>query len=88
MPRIKSAKKRVEVTERNRKRNIAFKSAVRTAIKKVLQGATAEERSDSLKSAYSIIDRAVLKGILHKNAGARFKARVAKSVIRQESAAA
>jgi small subunit ribosomal protein S20 len=86
LPRIKSAKKRVDVTERNRKRNIAYKSAVRTAIKKVLTGATAEERAEGLKSAYSIIDRAVLKGILHKNTAARYKSRVAGAVIRETAA--
>lgn len=75
MPRIKSAKKRVEVSERNRQRNIAFKSAIRTAVKKALTGTDA----DALNQAYSLIDRAVLKGILHKNTGARYKARVAKA---------
>jgi small subunit ribosomal protein S20 len=87
LPRIKSAKKRVLVTERNRQRNMAYKSAVRTAIKKVLLGATAEERTESLKQAYSIIDRAVLKGILHKNTAARCKSRISHAVLRQSAAA-
>jgi small subunit ribosomal protein S20 len=78
LPRIKSAKKRVEVAERNRQRNIAVKSAVRTAIKKVLVAAEAEAAAQNLKQAYSLIDRAVLKGILHKNTGARYKSRVAR----------
>lgn len=85
MPRIKSAKKRVLVTERNRQRNMAFKSAVRTAIKKVLTGADAEVRTESLKAAYSLLDRAVLKGILHKNTAARYKSRIAQSVIRKSA---
>lgn len=80
MPRIQSAKKRVEVAERNRQRNIAFKSAVRTAIKKVLTGADEAARAESLKDAFSLIDRAVLKGILHKNTASRYKSRIAKSV--------
>lgn len=80
MPRIQSAKKRVEVAERNRQRNIAFKSAVRTAIKKVLTGADEAARAESLKAAFSLIDRAVLKGIVHKNTAARYKSRIAKSV--------
>ena len=79
MPRIKSAKKRVEVAERNRQRNVAFKSSVRTAIKKVLTGADEAARTESLKEAYSIIDRAVLKGIMHKNTAARYKSRIAKA---------
>ena len=76
MPRIKSAKKRVDVTERNRLRNMAFKSAVRTAIKKVLSSTDAATVTESLNQAYSLIDRAVLKGILHKNTGSRYKSRL------------
>ncbi|MBY0450799.1 MAG: 30S ribosomal protein S20 [Cyanobacteria bacterium] len=81
MPRIQSAKKRVEVSERNRQRNVAFKSAVKTAIKKAL--ALTNDGSESYKAAvgtaFSVIDRAVLKGILHKNTGARYKSRLSKA---------
>lgn len=80
MPRIQSAKKRVEVAERNRQRNMAFKSAVRTAIKKVLSGSDEAVRTENLNTAFSLIDRAVLKGVLHKNTAARYKSRIAKSV--------
>lgn len=80
MPRIKSAKKRVDVAERNRQRNIAFKSAVRTAMKKVLaSGEDATAKAESLKSAYSLLDRAVLKGMLHKRTAARYKSKVARA---------
>lgn len=84
MANIKSAQKRVQVAERNRQRNMAYKSAMRTAIKKVLQGV--EEKADQatldvrLKEAYSLIDRAVIKGVLKKNTGARYKSRIAKAV--------
>jgi len=77
LPRIKSAKKRVDVAERNRQRNIAVKSAVRTAIKKVFNATDASTREESLKQAYGLIDSAILKGILHKNTGARLKSRMA-----------
>ncbi|MBX2861309.1 MAG: 30S ribosomal protein S20 [Vampirovibrio sp.] len=84
MPNIKSAVKRVQVAERNRQRNMAYKSAIRTAIKKVLQGIENKEdkaaMAETLKQAYSLIDRAVLKGILKKNTGARYKSRVAKAM--------
>lgn len=80
MPRIKSAKKRVDVAERNRQRNMAAKSAIRTAIKKVLNGADETIREENLKTAYSLIDKAILKGILHKNTGARYKSKVAVAV--------
>ncbi len=83
MPNIKSAKKRVDVAERNRLRNQAYKSAIRTSIKRVLESvqdkADAAQIQERLAKAYSLIDRAILKGILHKNTGARYKARVAKA---------
>lgn len=90
MPRIKSAVKRVQVTERNRQRNIAYKSAVRTAMKKVLLAASVNKDpqalEESLKRAYGVIDRAILKGILHKNTGARYKSRVAKAYQKAKAA--
>ncbi len=85
MPRIQSAKKRVEVSERNRQRNVAFKSAVKTAIKKALaltsanSGDNSEAYKAAVGTAFSVIDRAVLKGILHKNTGARYKSRLSKA---------
>ena len=88
MPRIKSAKKRVGVTERNRLRNMAFKSAIRTAIKKVLNPAEAAVKTENLKMAFSLLDRAVLKGILHKNTAARYKSRLSLEVNRATATAA
>lgn len=83
MPQIKSAKKRVHVAERNRQRNIAYKSAIRTAVKKVLNAVQNNEDAaqvqEQLKEAFSLIDRAVLKGILHKNTAARYKSRLSKA---------
>lgn len=83
MPNIKSAIKRVEIAERNRRRNMGIKSAIRTAVKKAVQ--TIESKSDataiqeSLNRAFSTIDRAVLKGVIHKNTAARYKARLSKA---------
>ena len=81
MKRTKSAVKRVDVAERNRKRNISAKSAARTAMKKLLTlAAVAETDATSLQAAlgkaYGLLDRAVLKGILHKNTAARYKSRL------------
>ncbi|MEB3205834.1 MAG: 30S ribosomal protein S20 [Vampirovibrionales bacterium] len=84
MPRIKSAKKRVEVTERNRLRNIAYRSAVKTAIKRVVQAVVSKLGTDEVVSlkrkADSLIDRVTLKGIFHRNKAARLKSRLAKKV--------
>ncbi len=81
MPKIKSAKKRVEVAERNRLRNRYWKSSVRTArskVEEVLETAKSGEgdAQTALNEAFSVIDKAVSKGVLHRNTGARRKARL------------
>lgn len=85
MPRIKSAKKRVDVAERNRLRNAAAKSRFRNAIRKVLDGIGAKKVDTTTleadrREACSLLDRAVLKGILKKNTAARYKSRLDKAV--------
>lgn len=90
MPNIKSAKKRVLTSERNRLRNHAFKSSIRTAIRRVheaLAGKTpAADLAATVSKVNSLIDRAILKGILHKNTGSRYKSRVAKFVAKHTAA--
>jgi len=79
MANIKSAKKRVLVAEANRLRNVAFKSAVKTAVKKVLELASGEDKealATALSKVYQLCDKAVVKGILHKNTAARKKSRL------------
>ena len=79
MANIKSAKKRVLVAKRNEERNVAFKSSIKTAIIKALSLASSEDK-DALKNAmskvYQLCDKAVSKGILHKNTAARKKSRL------------
>jgi small subunit ribosomal protein S20 len=85
VPKIKSAIKRVEVTERNRKRNRFWKGSIRTARNTVEEAAKAAKPQDAataLNDAYSKIDRAVAKGILHKNTAARRKSRLVALMIR------
>ena len=83
MANIKSAKKRVLIAEANRVRNVAFKTSIKTAVKKALALATGEDK-DALNSAvskvYQLCDKAVSKGILHKNTAARKKSRLTKAV--------
>jgi small subunit ribosomal protein S20 len=79
VPRIKSAIKRVDVAERNRKRNRMWKGQIRTARNEVEEAAKSGKPTDAvaaLNQAYSKIDRAVAKGILHKNTAARRKSRL------------
>lgn len=79
MANIKSAKKRVLIAEKNRLRNVAFKSSIKTALKKVLELAKGEDKEAlnvALSKAYQLCDKAVSKGILHKNTAARKKSRL------------
>jgi small subunit ribosomal protein S20 len=79
MANIKSAKKRILVAEANRQRNVAVKSAIKTALKKALALAESDD-NDALNSAisnvYKLCDKAVSKGVLHKNTAARKKSRL------------
>ena len=75
MANTKSACKRIEVSERNRLRNKAYKSTVKTLIKKTLvsistlNSTNIKSVTDLISLSYSKIDKAVQKGILHSNNG-------------------
>jgi small subunit ribosomal protein S20 len=90
MANNKSAKKRILTTERDRERNSGYKSSVRTAIKKVqglvLKQAETTDIQEAFKTAQSLIDRAVLKGLYHKNKGSRDKARLNASISKMAQA--
>ncbi len=79
MANIKSAKKRVLIAEANRQRNVAFKTSIKTAVKKALELASGEDKealNAALSKVYQLCDKAVVKGILHKNTAARKKSRL------------
>lgn len=83
MAHSKSAKKRVIIAERNRERNQAVKSRVKTMVKKVLVAVEANEvetAKAALSVAYKELDKAVTKGIMKKNTVSRKKARLAAKV--------
>ena len=81
MANIKSAKKRVLVAERNHEKNVKVKSEIKTALKKVLTLAKdGSDYSSALSHAYKLCDKAVSKGVLHKNTAARKKSRLTLAV--------
>lgn len=83
MAHSRSAKKRVLIAERNRERNQAVKSRVKTMIKKVLSAVEVKEveaANAALSVAYKELDKAVTKGIIKKNTASRKKARLAAKV--------
>ena len=83
MANIKSAKKRVLIAEANRQKNVAFKSSIKTALKKALELAAGEDKealNSAISKVYQLCDKAVSKGILHKNTAARKKSRLVLAV--------
>ena len=76
MPNIKSAKKRVALSQISNARNKMYRSELKTTIKKfdaaVAEG-DQEKASQAYKAAVKIVDQSVNKGILHKNNAARKK---------------
>ncbi len=98
MANTKSALKRVKIAERNRLRNKAYTSAVKTLMKKYFSAVetyaanpTPEQKTvveQHMAAAYSKIDKAVKRGVLHRNNGARKKSRLAKRLKQYELAKA
>ena len=88
MPNHKSAEKRVRQNEKRRAINRSNRTKVRTYIKK-LRGALESGKNDDvqqvLPETISVIDKAVQKGVMHKNAAARYKSRL---TVRANQAAA
>ena len=76
MPNIKSAKKRVLVSQTKAMQNKAAKSALKTEIKK-FEAAVAEGNRSEADIAYKVavkaVDKAAAKGLLHKNNAANKK---------------
>ena len=82
----KSAKKRIKIAERNRLINKSYKSTVRTLTKKTLEYCEKYKKDPnddnknlvktSLNKAFSLIDKAVKKNVLHKNNGANRKSKI------------
>ncbi|MGV3115952.1 30S ribosomal protein S20 [Clostridium baratii] len=80
MANIKSAKKRIKVTQTKTLNNRMVKSALKTAIKKfeaAVEAKNAEEANALLVKATKSLDMAASKGVLHKNTAARKKSRLA-----------
>jgi small subunit ribosomal protein S20 len=90
MANNKSAKKRIQIAERNRLQNRFYKSSVRTLMKgffKELEVYKASQKPEDkeklqkiLSAVYSLIDKGTKKNVFHKNAAARKKAKLASAL--------
>ncbi len=82
MPNIKSAKKRVKVTEAKTLQNKMIKSQLKTSVKKynaALADGDKEAASAAYREAVKKVDQAVSHGVLHKNAAAHKKSQMTKA---------
>ena len=78
-----SAIKRHKQSEKRKLRNAAVKSSLKTAVKKVREAQSAgkaDEAKTNLKKAVSELDKAVSKGVLHRNNAARKVSRLTKQL--------
>jgi small subunit ribosomal protein S20 len=75
VPNIASAKKNMRKSRAATVRNRAQRSALRTALKKAK---TADSSPEAQRAAAQLLDRAARKGLIHRNAAARQKSRIAK----------
>jgi ribosomal protein S20 len=81
MPISLSAKKSLRKSIKNNKDNVLFKTKLKLTVKKFL----AKPSLEALKGVYSFLDKAVKKGIYHKNKTARLKANYSKKLKSGES---
>ena len=83
MANTKSADKRAREAIERRERNVAHRSKVRSAVRKVvvaIQAGNKAEAAAALKAAAPVIDAMARKGIIHRNKAARHKSRLAAQV--------
>jgi len=88
MPNIKQQKKRVRIAAEERLENLRYRSTIKTLTKR-LQAAVADGDEEAVaaerRSLEQLIDRAVSRGALHRNAGARKKSQAARIIAGSES---
>ena len=82
MPHHKSCVKRVKTSAKARMRNRAYKSIMKTAIKRVYESTDHEKASFDFRKASSVLDKLVLKGVIHRNKANNQKSRLARLVNR------
>lgn len=80
MPNSKQAKKRVRQNEEQRLHNKTIRTSMRTAMKKVLAAETKDAANAALPRAMKRIDKAAKSNVIHDNAAARYKSRLARNI--------
>ena len=81
MAHLKQSKKRIRTNEQARVRNKTQRSGMKGAMKRAQIAATPDDKKAKLADAMSKIDKAGKKNIIHRNAAARLKSRLAKKIL-------
>lgn len=74
MPNLESAKKKLRQDKKKQSKNLLYKKNFKKAVK----SANGKKTKDLLSKAFSSIDKAAKKGVIHRNKAARLKSRLAK----------
>jgi len=82
VPKTKSAKKALRVSEKRKKYNLQFKQKIKALIKEFKKDA----KENNLKAVASILDKAASKNVIHKNKAARLKSRLSRLTSKKETA--
>ena len=89
MANIKSQIKRIKTNEKAHQRNKAVKSELRTYVRKfreAVDSGNVEVATDAMRTASRKLDKAVSKGVIHKNQAANRKSAIAKKLVELQSA--
>lgn len=78
MAHHKSAVKRIEISWKQNRRNVSYKTLMKNSIKKVLNIKDKEVIQQELKKTYTLLDKLAARGIIHKNKAANKKSKLAR----------
>jgi len=82
VPKTKSAKKALRVSERRKKYNLQFKQKIKALIKEIKK----DTKKNNFEAIASILDKAASKNVIHKNKAARLKSRLSRLIDTKEKA--
>ncbi|MFZ1322680.1 MAG: 30S ribosomal protein S20 [Ignavibacteria bacterium] len=82
--RHKSAQKRARQTVKKTERNKKYKTLIKGSVKRVMSKEEKTEAAAEFKKTSQVLDRAAVKGVIHKNKAANQKSKIAKYINKLE----
>jgi small subunit ribosomal protein S20 len=80
MPTHKSAEERMRRNERDNDKNRHYKKLIKESVKAIMTAKEKKEAQKKLNETIGLLDKMVVKGIIHKNKGSNQKSKLAKKV--------